>query len=287
MPVWERSMVSTSRGVFEVFTSGEGRPLCVTHYYSAFTEKGNYFADIFTGKYKVHLVNLKEAGKSDRVNDESELGMEETVLDLEALRKSLYYDTWSFAGHSTGGMLGLVYGMTHGGSLDSLIVVGAAASNEYMNSSASIYCKKHPSNARLMEIFRIMRQAASREETMVAAREWTAMSLHHPERWEQYFANPSSGSTVQSRLNFYNKQLAGYDIREGLNRIRVPTLVICGEHDAQCPAVFSEEIHRLVEGSELHILTDSNHSPHLEEPERFEEIIGGFHDKCFGAKEAM
>jgi proline iminopeptidase len=57
--------------------------------------------------------------------------MEETVEDLEAVRKALGFVTWDFAGHSTGGMLGLMYSVTHPKSLSSLIVVGAAASKDY------------------------------------------------------------------------------------------------------------------------------------------------------------
>lgn len=40
-------MVKTKRGTFELFSAGQGKPLCVTHFYSAFTDKGNYFADLF------------------------------------------------------------------------------------------------------------------------------------------------------------------------------------------------------------------------------------------------
>ncbi len=277
MPIWERKLIETERGTFEVFVSGEGPPLCVTHYYSAFTEKGNYFADMFTDRFRVHLVNLKDAGNSDKASTESELSMIETIYDLEDIRKHLNYDSWSFAGHSTGGMLGLVYGIHFGQSLDSLIIVGAAASKEYMISKDSIYCKDNPRNARLREVFSIFRNSTSRDEIVAAAREWTEMSLHHPERWDEYFSRPSSGKTVQSRLEYYTEQLSTYDLRKELHLIQVPTLVMCGRYDAQCPVEFSIEIHEGIPDSELHIFDDSNHSPHIEESNAFKEVISGFH----------
>lgn len=46
---WVAKMVTTPRGIFEVFIAGTGDPICVTHYYSAFTKRGNYFADMFLG----------------------------------------------------------------------------------------------------------------------------------------------------------------------------------------------------------------------------------------------
>jgi proline iminopeptidase len=78
-------------------------------------------------------VNLRESGNSDKAKDEDELSMVESVRDLEAIRDKLGYSKWIFAGHSTGGMLGLVYGIHFAQSLNGLIVGGAAASKEYMN----------------------------------------------------------------------------------------------------------------------------------------------------------
>jgi proline iminopeptidase len=85
MEVWEQRLLHTARGVFEVFVAGQGEPLCVTHYYSAFNGRGNYFADRFTDDRQVVLVNLKECGNSEPIKDESELAMVESVEDLEAI----------------------------------------------------------------------------------------------------------------------------------------------------------------------------------------------------------
>ncbi|WP_342772012.1 hypothetical protein [Neobacillus piezotolerans] len=75
--MWQRELVSTERGTFEIFVCGSGEPLCITHLYSEFNERGNYFADMFIQSFKVYLVNLKEAGNSSKVCNEKELSMEE------------------------------------------------------------------------------------------------------------------------------------------------------------------------------------------------------------------
>jgi proline iminopeptidase len=274
MIFWESVMVSTNRGNFEVFVAGEGNPICVTHYYSAFTNRGNYFADMFKDNGRVILVNLKECGNSDRVHEDHDLSMAETVEDLEAIRIFFGYDTWSFAGHSTGGMLGLVYAINHSDVLNSLIVVGAAASNEYIYSKNSIYCRENPKNNRIREIFSILKSADTTNELKAqAAREWTEMSLHHPDKWDHYFSKPSSGRTVQKRLDYYNRNLSSFDIRDSLSIIKTRTLVMCGRYDAQCPLSFSEEIHYLIVGSEFNVFEDSNHCPHIEETENFKDAI--------------
>ncbi|WP_245376058.1 hypothetical protein [Paenibacillus eucommiae] len=133
-------------------------------------------------------------------------------------------------------MLGLVYAAAHASSLDKLIVVGAAASNRYMDAKDSIYCRENPKNHRLLEIFTILNAPeASNELKSQAAREWTEMSLNHPDRWDDYFSKPSSGRVVQKRLDYYSRHLSSFDISSRLNLIRTPTLVMCGKYDTQCP----------------------------------------------------
>ena len=54
--------------------------------------------------------------------------------------------------------------------------------------------------------------------------------------------------------------LQTYDLRPELGRITAPTLILAGRHDWICPPEFSEEIHRLIPGSDLRIFEDSSHS---------------------------
>ncbi|MBW9235170.1 alpha/beta hydrolase, partial [Leptospira santarosai] len=56
-----------------------------------------------------YLVNLRGAGNSVGFQTTDELSMKESINDLEAIREALHIKKWAFAGHSTGGMLGLVY----------------------------------------------------------------------------------------------------------------------------------------------------------------------------------
>ena len=64
-----------------------------------------------------------------------------------------------------------------------------------------------------------------------------------------------------------------YDLRPKLSAIRTPTLVIAGRHDWICAPEFSQEIRRLVPGSELRIFEQSSHSVRVDEPERLRREI--------------
>jgi proline iminopeptidase len=273
--MWEQRLIQTKRGQFEVFVAGDGEPLCVTHLYSEFNHLGNYLADMFADYFTVYLVNLKEAGKSARIKEEYELSMSQSVEDLEAIRLALGFEKWSFGGHSTGGMLGLVYAAQYPGSLRSLIVGGASATNLYMEHKDSIYSAENPANKRLKEILSVLKSSDStREARIQAGREWTEMSLFDSGRFDEYFSKPSSGKVVQQRLDYFSyKELPSFDIRQDISKIETPTIVYCGRHDSQCPFVFSEEIHNLITNSKLYVYEKSNHSPFLEEKEGFKEMI--------------
>jgi proline iminopeptidase len=67
-----------------------------------------------------------------------------------------------------------------------------------------------------------------------------------------------------------------YDIRPELSRITAKTLVLGGRHDWICAPEFSEEIHRLIPGSDLCIFERSSHSIRADEPEAMMDVIKGF-----------
>ena len=63
-----------------------------------------------------------------------------------------------------------------------------------------------------------------------------------------------------------------------LSLIRVPTLIMGGRHDEATPAI-TETVHRGIPGSEWVIFDNSSHMPHLEETERYMEVLTDFLDR--------
>jgi len=273
--MWKQEFVDTERGIFEIFIKGNGHPICITHFYSAYNIKGNTFANPFTDHHTVYLINLRGAGNSAKEQSKDDFSMKETVKDLEAIRRALEFDQWAFAGHSTGGMLGLVYAIQAPEALTKMTIGGAAASNQYMYHPDSIYCKGNSNNERLIEILTLINNAETPIEMKKSlGREWTSMSIFLPEKYDEYFNKPNSGSNVPARLDYYSyTELPNYDIRSQLPIITVPTIVFCGIHDAQCPYVFSQEIAKNIPNTRLFTFHYSNHLPFTEEPEKFEEMV--------------
>jgi proline iminopeptidase len=69
---------------------------------------------------------------------------------------------------------------------------------------------------------------------------------------------------------------AQYDVRDRLDTISVPTLVVSGAYDWVCPPGASRAIAAGIPGSVLEILPNAGHFSFAEEPERFHRIVEDF-----------
>ncbi|MQR94407.1 alpha/beta fold hydrolase [Fictibacillus phosphorivorans] len=274
---WKTKLISTTRGRFEVFIKGKGRPICVSHHYSEFNDSGDYFADSFTDDFQVHLVNLKETGNTSKASEPHELSMFDAVYDLEAIREELGFSVWTYAGHSTGGMIGLLYGIHFSSSLSSLIIVGSAA-RKYANSSpACIYHEEHPEFGFMQELIETLKNPnLSPVERASLSKERTKLSLYKPEKYEEYFSLPITKKMSATRMNFFIREEMIFDVTRQLQFITTPTLIMGGVHDVQCPISFSEEMNEEISHSTFVRFNESNHYPFLEQAHLFKEEVQKF-----------
>jgi 3-oxoadipate enol-lactonase len=70
--------------------------------------------------------------------------------------------------------------------------------------------------------------------------------------------------------------LAELDLRGELSRVKVPVLVLVGEHDEATPPPMSHELAAMLPNARLKILPGCAHVPQLQAPELFLDAIGDF-----------
>jgi pimeloyl-ACP methyl ester carboxylesterase len=70
--------------------------------------------------------------------------------------------------------------------------------------------------------------------------------------------------------------IAGYDTRERLPEIEIPTLVVWGLNDQIVPVEAALGYHRLIPSSRLEIFERTGHLPQLERPSRFNPLVEEF-----------
>jgi 3-oxoadipate enol-lactonase len=70
--------------------------------------------------------------------------------------------------------------------------------------------------------------------------------------------------------------LAALDLRPELSDVKIPVLVMVGEHDEATPPPMSHELAALLPNAQLKVLAGCAHVPQLQAPEMFLDAIGDF-----------
>ena len=75
------------------------------------------------------------------------------------------------------------------------------------------------------------------------------------------------------------KKVLDEDLLPELSKIQTKTLIIWGDKDRMVPVKYAYIFKEKIENAKLEILPKIGHSPHLEAPENFSEIIINFLEK--------
>jgi L-proline amide hydrolase len=101
-----------------------------------------------------------------------------------------------------------------------------------------------------------------------------------PEGLQRTFAQLAADPTVYHTMNGPSEfhvigTLKGWDITPRLGDVRVPVLVISGEYDEATPTVVTPLVDAL---PDVHweLIKGASHSTHLEQPDRFLELVETF-----------
>jgi pimeloyl-ACP methyl ester carboxylesterase len=67
-----------------------------------------------------------------------------------------------------------------------------------------------------------------------------------------------------------------FDIMKEIERINLPTLILCGDDDQLTPVKYSQFLHSRIKGSRLEVLPNAGHMVMMESPQAFNEKIRKF-----------
>jgi pimeloyl-ACP methyl ester carboxylesterase len=184
------------------------------------------------------------------------------VEEVGVIREALALDRIHLLGQSWGGILAQEYALTRPAGLASLVLSSTLASADQWVAEqrrllealgpgagddeyhAAHFCRLDPPPPET-EQWKAKRNVAV-YEAMWGPNEWTC-----------------------------NGVLAGWDVRDRLAEIRVPTLVLSGRYDSCTPAVV-ETLARGIPSAEHVLFEHSAHIPFVEEPERYRRVLLDF-----------
>jgi proline iminopeptidase len=228
---------------------------------------------------RMQLVYVDHRGQGRSAPSEPErMTLDENVEDLEALRLHLGLEQVVVIGTSYGGMVAQAYGARYPDRVSHLVLIVTASHAGFNARARQIVAKRGtPEQQRVCD-----QLWAGELDTVAKLRHfYDLMGPMYSTTFDPVKAAASRdrGILTPAALNQAFRPggfLQSYDLRPELGRITAPTLILAGRHDWICPPEFSEEIHRLIPGSDLRVFEHSSHSIRGDETQALLDAIAGF-----------
>ncbi len=248
---------------------GQGAPLVLLH---GFTGSGANWRDVsaaWEAQHTVIAVDLLGHGESSAPDDPACYQMQQAAADLHIAIGSFTAEPVHLLGYSMGGRLALYYALRY--PVRSLILESAS-----------------PGLATEDE------RRARRESDERLADEIEREGIHaFVDRWERLPLFATQARLPESvrarlraqRLSNHPRGLANSlrgmgtgvqpSLWEWLPELNVPTLLIAGVEDAKFAATAAQMRDR-IPGAQLAMIAEAGHTTHLEQPDRFAEVVRRF-----------
>lgn len=231
------------------------------------------------------LYDQLDSGRSDAPGDKANWTVDRFASEIDAIRKALGVGAFHLLGHSWGGIVSTHYAARNPKGLRSLILQATPLSARRFDSSVrSLYAvlpdglgtviEAHeragtlddPAYINAVRLF--MRTHLNRTSTRAVGAPYMA---HIPENRGDALAMAMIGD----RLTPMAGALKGFDDERLLDRIRVPTMLLCGEFDIMTPAATRAMLPKLRRGSFAE-LPGAGHMAQFDTPDAWRDAISRF-----------
>lgn len=239
-----------------------------------------------TADRSVYLYDQFGVGRSDAPapGDFDRYTVEHYRDEVEAVRRALDPDRFHVYGQSWGGMLAQEYVLEYGDRVDSLVLANTLADTKSAYESMRGVLDELPADEReTIEAHEAERDfdAPAYEAALDGA------YREHVCRFEEY-PDPVARTFETINMDAYGlmwgpneyvlldgARLRGWDVRDRLGEVDVPTLVLTGGHDEIAPAIAADIADR-IPGADLVEFAESSHMPFWEQPDAHYEAVESF-----------
>ncbi len=191
---------------------------------------------------------------------------------------------YAVVGQSWGGMLAMEHALTHPAGLRAMVVADSPASIPLWVAEANRLRALLPPDVQETlhrhEAAGTTDDSAYVEACMAFYARHVCRIVPFPDFVERTFAAMAENPTVYGTMNGPSEfhvigTISDWDITDRLPEIDVPTLLVSGRYDEATPEIVSR-IYRRIPGAEWVLFEESSHMPHVEETERFLQVVGDF-----------
>ncbi len=265
-------------------TVGSGRPIIILH--------GIPFAhayllpemDRLSDGFRLIYYDQRGRGRSAEHVRPEDVSLAGDIADVDAIRRHFELDSPVLIGHSWGALLALTYALEHPASVSQLILMCPApvTAADWSLLGTELEEKLGADATRLEELETSPAYQAGNLDAEIAvdrlffrpavARAENLDPLMHRLRASFPPGGPLQARAVAARLFAETLSLPGYDLRPALRTLRVPTLVIAGDHEI-VPLTAVKHIADAIPGARMVTLARCGHFPYLETPIIVNDLI--------------
>jgi pimeloyl-ACP methyl ester carboxylesterase len=251
-----------------VIDEGEGHALLLLHGMGGSWREWKHQLDRLSDRYRCLVIEHRGHGRSERTTGRYSIDM--FADDAAAVCRALDVTHAHVAGLAMGGMVGLGLALRHRWLVDSLVVANTAARLE-------------PSFRQGLDaIARFVREQGFADTPVTggttAGVAWSPTTVRRrPEVIRDHRRDAlSTDPDVYARAAL---AVAQFDVAERLADIRVPTLVLWGDHDVLVPRSYSEVLRDGIAEAEMMVVPDAGHLCTIEQPEVVARTMAAFFER--------
>ncbi len=274
---------------------GRGEPLMIVH--GGPGASHDYFLPYLlplARHNKVVFIDERGSGRSQKLEDRSGYTVENMVEDVELVRTSLNLGKINLLGHSYGGALAQAYALKYQRNLSDLILASTWSSTITMNQV--LLRMKQNMAPELRERIDKMEAAVLfghgkdyeknryTAEYMIAA--WGEgyfpyLYQNHPDpNYDPIGQGTSAWDLYREMWGEHGEfvidgNLKSVEYTDRLASIKVPTLILVGDHD-ECDPSLSQVMHGKITGSKLTILPKAGHMTFVDQTAMFTTAVDQF-----------
>lgn len=293
--VQEEGFVDANGMMIYYMALGRGEPLLILH--GGPGASHDYFLPYLlplARHNRLILIDERGSGRSQKLEDPAGYTIENMVEDVEGVRQALSLGKVNLLGHSYGGALAQAYALKYQQNLSHLILASTWSSTRTMN---EVFVKMKDSMAPELRDRIDKLEAAGlfghgkpyeqnryTAEYMIAAwgEGYFPYVYHH--RPDPNYDPVSQGNTAWDLYRemwgehgefVIDGNLKSVEYTDRLSSIKVPTLMVVGEHD-ECDPSLSKVMQAKIAGSKLAIMPDSGHMTFVDQPDLFNKTVNDF-----------
>ncbi len=274
---------------------GRGAPLMIVH--GGPGASHDYFLPYLlplARHNKVVFIDERGSGRSQKLEDPSSYTVENMVDDVESVRQALGLGKISLLGHSYGGALAQAYALKHQANLTHLILGSTWSSSKALN---EIFVKmKQNMSPELRERIDKLEAAGLyghgkdyeknryTNDYMIAA--WGEgyfpyLYQNHPDPNYDPVDNGKMAWDLYREMwgehgeFVIDGNLKSVEYTDRLASIKVPTLILVGDHD-ECDPSLSQAMHEKIAGSKIVVFPKAGHMTFVDDTGMFIQTVDDF-----------